>query len=129
MTKPKIILKFLSPFFIPFFLFCCTAKNNPHLRVIKLEGTPYQRGLMHGQQLQSEIHQIIKQWTAAAEKLHNLPMIDIKQRFLQKTNYTEAIKKWTPALPDEIRGIADGSGVDYETLFLFQISEELESFG
>ena len=107
----------------------CGQNGRIQLKVIELEGTPYNRGLTHGQTLKAEIRQVINQWTEASEMMHEMKMDDIKNGFLQKTNYLDAIRKWTPELLDEIRGISDGSGIDYETIFLFQMSEELESYG
>ena len=107
----------------------CEKDSKIQLKVIELEGTPYNRGLIHGHTLKKEIKQVITQWTKASEMMHNMKINDIRNDFLQKTDYLDAIKKWTPELIDEIKGISDGSGIDFDTIFLFQISEELESYG
>ena len=120
--------RILLIFFILIFTYC-EQNSKIQLKVIELEGTPYNRGLVHGQSLKEEIKQVISQWTKASEMMHDMKFDDIKNDFLEKTNYLDAIKKWTPELLDEIKGISDGSGIDYETIFLFQISEELESYG
>jgi len=45
--------------------------------------------------------------------------------FLDSTNYIPSIKKWTPELLDEVKGISKGSGIDFNTLFAFQIVDEI----
>ena len=45
--------------------------------------------------------------------------------FLAETNFEPAIKKWTPELLDEIRGIAEGSGQPYPTMLAYQLVDEL----
>jgi len=44
--------------------------------------------------------------------------------FLENTNFPVAIKKWTPGLLEEVKGIAEGSGVDYETMLAYQFVDE-----
>ena len=50
-------------------------------------------------------------------------------RFLGQTHYVEAIKKWTPELLDEVRGIADGSGTGFDTMLAFQLVDEYWATG
>jgi len=52
----------------------------------------------------------------------------IKSYFLNKNKYKASILKWNSDLLNEVKGIADGSGVEFETIFLFQIGEELETY-
>ena len=94
---------------------------------VELEGTPYNRGLTHGQILKKEIKVIIDKWITKTEAMSNMKFAEIKDKFLKNVKYKDAILKWNPDLMDEIKGIADGSGIDYDTIFLFQIGEELES--
>ncbi|MBN2008579.1 hypothetical protein JW960_04445 [candidate division KSB1 bacterium] len=108
----------------------CHARYQPTqqpLKVIELSGSAYNRGFIHGQTLQREIRQIISQWSKATEAKYGLPLNDIKDDFLRQTDYVEAIKKWTPELLDEIKGIADGTGIDFDLIYLLQISEELDN--
>jgi predicted choloylglycine hydrolase len=97
------------------------------INVVKLEGTPYNRGFIHGQTLKEEIKIIIEKWTKKTEALAKMNLSDIGERFIKITKYKTAIMKWNPDLLDEIKGIADGSGIDFDMIFLFQIGEELGS--
>lgn len=108
---------------------CATVeKSSQPLRVLELEGTAYNRGFMHGEALKEEIKQIISQWINFTEMKHQLKIEEMKKDFLQSTTYLQSIKKWTPELLNEIQGIADGAGIDFEMMYLLQISEEFENY-
>ncbi len=94
------------------------------VRVITLEGTPYTRGLQHGTVLKNEIHALVRLWKADLEKEYKLDAATFTRRFLQKTDFLSAMKRWTPDLIEEIKGIAAGAGVDFETMLLFQLPDE-----
>lgn len=97
--------------------------NNQH-RVILLEGSPYNRGLIHGRVLKEEIRELVDLWKNSLKKRFDIvPDVFIKQ-FLNKTDYLPAIKKYTPNILDEVRGIVEGSGVDFDTIFTFQLLDE-----
>jgi hypothetical protein len=48
----------------------------------------------------------------------------IIDEFLEETYFLPAIKKWTPDLLDEVKGISEASGVTYKTIFAFQLWDE-----
>ena len=105
----------------------CSSHESANLRVIKLEGTPYNRGLKHGQILKEEIGIIIDRWKTKTEAWTGFDFEDTKRAFLSKNKYKDAILSWNPDLLNEVEGIAKGSGIDFETIFLFQMGEELHS--
>jgi len=109
------------------FIISCSSEESKHLRVVQLEGTPYNRGLIHGQTLKEEIKIIIEKFINTTEDMTKMKFEDNKENFLNKTKYMDSISKWNPDLIQEIKGIADGSGIDFDTIFLFQIGEELHS--
>ena len=94
------------------------------VRVISLEGPPYARGLQHGTVMKNEIHALLRLWKADLEKDYQLDAATFTGRFLKKTDFLSAMKRWTPDLIDEIKGIAAGAGVDFETMLLFQLPDE-----
>ena len=51
------------------------------------------------------------------------------KKFLQRTDYLPAMKKWTPDLIEEIRGIARGADLDFDTLLVFQLIDEYWIYG
>jgi sugar phosphate isomerase/epimerase len=94
------------------------------LRVIELKGTPYERGLTHGRCLKSEIQELVKRWRADLEKTYRVPAATYVAKLLEASDFKPAIERWTPGLLDEVRGIADGAGVDFETMYAFQLVDE-----
>jgi hypothetical protein len=93
-----------------------TTKGN--LKVLVLEGTPYERGLQHGTALKKEIHELVKLWKEDIQKTYQIEADVFIKNFLAATNFEKAIREWTPQLWDEVMGISKGSGIDLET-FLF----------
>jgi hypothetical protein len=95
------------------------------LRVVDLAGTPYEMGKIHGQTLKSEILELLKRWKADLEKTYQVPAEVFTRNLLKKTNFRPAIDRWTPGLLDEVRGIADGAGVDFDTMYAYQLVDEI----
>lgn len=108
------------------------TKNKPgSLQVITLTGTSYQRGYTHGKILKKEIAAVIARWNEKLKKEELFQGKNLDQLiadFMKKTRFYEAAKKWTPDIIDEVKGIADGSGIDPNTIMLFQVFEEFETF-
>ena len=106
------------------------ARKNPpspqegKLEVVTLTGSPLERGRIHGETLKPKITEIIKIWKNELHKAYNLDPDKYIEEFVEKTRFTEAIKKWTPQLMEEVRGISQGSGIDIRTVFAFQLPDE-----
>lgn len=94
------------------------------LRVLLLEGTPYQMGMTHGKALRAEIAELLKRWKTDLAATYKVPAEDFIKKFLKNTDFKSSIERWTPGLLDEVRGIADGAGVDFETMYAFQLIDE-----
>ena len=92
--------------------------------VVELKGTPYMRGLTHGRSLKPEIQELLKRWKADLEKTHSVPATTYIEKLLEASDFQPAIERWTPGLLDEVRGIADGAGVDFQTMYAFQLVDE-----
>lgn len=94
------------------------------LTVLDLRGSAYERGLEHGHKLKEAIAGLLRAWDRdLAQGLH----VDRKEfvaRFFAATGFEAAAKQHTPELLDEIRGIAEGAGQTYETMFVFQLIDE-----
>jgi len=94
------------------------------LRVLDLQGAPYERGRVHGQILKAEIQELVRRWKADLENTYKVPAETFIQKLSKKSNFKPAIDRWTPGLWDEVRGIADGAGVDLSTMYAFQLIDE-----
>jgi isopenicillin-N N-acyltransferase-like protein len=93
-------------------------------RVVKLTGTPRQRGLQHGTTLREEIRAGVAGWKKNLEATFRMDPDAFIKAFVANTNYLPAIERWTPGLLDEVRGIAAGSGIDFPTMLTFQLVDE-----
>lgn len=94
------------------------------LRYLELYGTAYERGKQHGELLKNEIKAVTD---SLLNDIANVSQMDARafiSKFLKTTDYVSAMQKWTPDLLDEIKGIADGSGVDYDVIFMHQLGDE-----
>jgi isopenicillin-N N-acyltransferase like protein len=94
------------------------------LQVVVLEGSAHERGLVHGKTLKTQIHELIKLWKADLADRYKMTADAFIKRFVKQTDYLSAIKKWTPDLLDEIKGIAEGAGLDFDTMLVFQCMDE-----
>ncbi len=94
-------------------------------KVIQLSGSAYERGLQQGKELRQEIARIVELWKKDLAIQSKMDPDAFLNTFLAETNFEPAIKKWTPDLLDEIRGIAAGSGQPYPTMLAYQLVDEL----
>jgi isopenicillin-N N-acyltransferase like protein len=94
------------------------------LKVIVLEGSPYERGLTHGRLLKKEILEVIGKWKAQLAAGYKVDPDEFIPRFISQTNFLPAIEKWTPGLLDEVKGMAEGAGVTFESMLFFQLPDE-----
>ncbi len=94
------------------------------LKVLELSGSAHERGLQHGRQLRAEIAKLLQLWKDDLRTEKTDPDTLIR-RFLAETDFVPAIRRWTPDLLDEVRGIAEGSGQPFDTMLAFQLVDEL----
>ncbi|MEO0778580.1 MAG: hypothetical protein AAF146_18580, partial [Bacteroidota bacterium] len=79
------------------------------LRVIRLAGSPYERGLQHGKLLKKEIKVVTDSLLADIEKTSGKTSSAFMADFFAETDFVSSMERWTPDLLEEIKGIADGS--------------------
>jgi len=99
------------------------------LRIVDLRGTAYEMGVTHGRTLKAEIRKLVARWKRDLEKSFGMPAGDFIRVLLEKTDFRPAIERWTPGLLDEVRGIADGAGLDFETIYAYQLIDEQWAMG
>jgi isopenicillin-N N-acyltransferase-like protein len=95
-----------------------------NLRILELQGTHYEKGKAHGQTLKPEIQELIKRWKANIEKSFSVPAEAYIRKLLEASDFEPAIERWTPGLLDEVHGIADGAGIDFQTMYAYQLIDE-----
>jgi isopenicillin-N N-acyltransferase-like protein len=89
-----------------------------------LEGPPRERGRIHGEALRSQINALMEIWKDQLGRQYKVDPKQYIQKFLTDTKFPEAIRKWTPGLMEEVRGIAEGAAVDAETMLAYQFVDE-----
>jgi hypothetical protein len=99
------------------------------LRVVDLAGTPYEMGIVHGRTLKAEIRDLVERWKKDLEKTYGVAADVFIRNFLAKTDFKPAMERWTPGLLDEVRGIADGAGIDFDTIYAYQLIDEVWAIG
>ena len=115
----------MKKYIIILLLLCCCSTPEPRaIRVVRIHGSPYQRGFIHGQSLKHEIHAILRQFHEHVQQQHQVSVDSIRSDFLSAMHYRDAIEALNPSLLNEVQGIADGAGIDFDTMFLLQIGEE-----
>ena len=94
------------------------------LRIVVLEGTPYNRGLVHGKTLKEDISTLVALWKENLAQTYGIPADAFIKTFVSNTQYLAAMKKWVPELVEEVKGLADGAGIDLDTMLVFQWIDE-----
>jgi hypothetical protein len=95
------------------------------VNVLVLEGTPHNRGLVHGRSMMTQIHDAVRLWKELIATAFKTDADVFIRRFARQTQFAAAIEKWTPDLLEEIRGLAEGAGVDFDTMLLLQLPDEV----
>jgi len=92
--------------------------------VLEISGTPRQRGRAYGEGLRPLIAERDRSWRREIETRTKISAEDFIEDFLQRTNFTPAIERWTPDLLEEVKGIAEGSGLSYRAILAAQFMDE-----
>ncbi len=100
------------------------AKPEDGIRVIKLSGTPRERGRQHGETLREIIQPFLGVWAAYLSQQAGVPAEAFVQDFLGNTDFDKAMERWTPDLLEELAGIAEGADVDPAMLMAFNLTDE-----
>lgn len=113
----------------PLLLLCAisalpTSKETRTLKVITLQGTPRQRGLTHGKMWREQIQRAVAVWKTNLASTYKMYPDAFISQFVAKTDYLPAIQKWTPGLLEEVHGIAEGSGIDFKIMLVYQLIDE-----
>ncbi|MBF0108263.1 MAG: NUDIX domain-containing protein [Magnetococcales bacterium] len=85
--------------------------SNLSFKVLNLQGTPYEQGIQHGQYLKHEIHDAfdhcVKRWGMNRHRWDLDQLITFAHHCHQQAQ---------PRFQEEIKGIADGSGINFDHL-------------
>ena len=96
-------------------------KETSKIKVLTLEGSPKERGYIHGETLKTEIIEILERYKYSLKINYNKNPDQLIDYFLSNTNFLTAVKKWSPHLLEEIEGIAEGVGTEFKEIFAMQM--------
>ncbi len=97
--------------------------------IVELRGGPRARGRAHGEALRARIETVREQWRESLTIRFGTNPSFFVDAFLLETRFTDAVRRWTPALMEEIEGIAEGSGRPLNETLAFQYMDEEWWFG
>lgn len=94
------------------------------MRVLELKGTPRQRGRQHGEELREEIGRHLDLYRENIQEDTGLDAQAFFDRLYTETDFMPAIEKYASDLLEEVRGIAEGSGRNFDETLARQLSDE-----
>lgn len=93
---------------------------------VEASGTPYEIGLAHGRGLRTQVANSIACYRAMFADYSNLEWSRARKLSLR---FAPMIEEYNAAYLDEIRGVADGSGFDFEDILALNCRSELVFVG
>ncbi|MBV8137281.1 MAG: peptidase C45, partial [Deltaproteobacteria bacterium] len=99
------------------------------LPFLRLSGPPRAQGRQHGEALRKSISEVRQRWRESLTQRFGVHPDSFIESFLAQTRFVAAMRKWTPALLEEIEGIAEGSGRPLAETLAFQFMDEEWWFG
>jgi isopenicillin-N N-acyltransferase like protein len=89
---------------------------------IRCEGRPYEIGFQHGKTAKSQVLGSIAFYKALFQRVAKLSWAEVH---LEARKFMPMLEHgWTPYV-EEMRGIADGSGVDFESVLALNVRTEI----
>lgn len=97
------------------------------LKKIILQGSPYERGIQHGEQLKNEIRDFLNDNFARINLIRQTPLSSGQISSIV-SHHQKIINEDVPGIAEEIKGLAKGAGISYQQAVLLQIRRELINY-
>ena len=94
------------------------------LNKVTFTGSGYELGLQHGTKLKPQIAEIVTRWKQNTTEVLKRDADEVLKEFMEYGKFAATIKKLTPDLYDEIRGIADASEQDFDHIMVLNLLDE-----
>lgn len=94
------------------------------LRRLTLTGSPYERGIQHGEHLRALIAEHYGRWRDHITRDTGLSPEVYLEKFFEQTDFMPAIKRYTPDLLEEVQGLAAGANQPLAHVLARQCSDE-----
>ena len=102
----------------------CVGQETRALKEVTFSGTGYELGLQHGTQQKKEIGEVVSAWKKNTSTQLGKDADEVLTDFFNYADFDDAIKKWTPELFEEIKGIAEGSGQPLQDILVLNLMDE-----
>ena len=103
---------------------CVGQQTNRALKTVTFSGSGYELGLQHGTELKKEIGEIIAAWKENTSLALGKDADTVVKEFFEYAAFEMAIKKWTPDLYEEVRGIATGADQPLNNVMILNLLDE-----
>jgi hypothetical protein len=94
------------------------------IKTLEIGGSPRERGRQHGAGLESLIRARDAAWRRSLETQTGRPSDEVIGDLVGGTDFLPAIERFTPDLLDEVKGIAEGSGLPFDAIYAAQLMDE-----
>jgi isopenicillin-N N-acyltransferase like protein len=105
-------------------ILAATEVPKRELRQVTFSGSGYELGLQHGQFFKKEIGEIVQKWKESTTSQLERDSDEVLEDFFAYADFEGSIKKWTPDLYEEVRGIAEGSEQGFDQIMVFNLLDE-----
>lgn len=119
-------MKKLSIFIL--FILSYNVYGQQEIREISLSGSGYELGFQHGTLLKNEIGELLEKMKQSTTNSNKEEAEQFLADFNSYANFSESIKKYTPDLYEEIRGIAEGSGQEFQDIMALNLLDEIWAY-
>lgn len=94
------------------------------MREVVVEGGPRDRGRAHGEELRDAIQDAFGAWRDGVGAEVEVDVDDFLGRLVHDTDFVAAARRHTPALLEEVDGVAEGSGLGGDECLAYQLMDE-----
>jgi hypothetical protein len=94
------------------------------INFLELPGNAFERGRLHGQKLSAVIAGVIGRWEKRLDQAFGVKLGDYVRFIGAQTGFRKTMEQWAPDLLEEVRGISEGTGVDPDLMFTWQLIDE-----
>jgi isopenicillin-N N-acyltransferase-like protein len=94
------------------------------MTIIDCNGVGYAPGIAHGEGARQLVRDMLGRWEDIVVRASKRSTARYVSELLEGTRFVQAMATHTPDLLEEMRGIADGAGVSYETILAFNLMDE-----
>jgi len=96
----------------------------PEVKLLDLSGDARMRGEAHGEALRDEVGAGVERWRDEMNAIQPLDPDAFIEHIQTTTQFMQTVERYAPDLLDEVRGIAVGANLDFDTIFAFQLLDE-----